>query len=160
MPRFGTVPVEVPVNRSLDDLAPAFRTAIQAVLSELGVQHWPFETRRTIDRQAYLYGFGRQYDDGRGVVTHADSVWTSWHGYGLAIDIVQKDNTPWDAPVTFWNQLGLCGERHGLAWGGRWRTPDLPHLQWGKCPPSPSLTDQQLAKTSGVASVWAKYKAG
>ncbi|QZA80167.1 M15 family metallopeptidase [Deefgea piscis] len=25
--------------------------------------------------------------------------------------------------------LGPIGERHGLAWAGRWKTPDYPHFE-------------------------------
>ena len=35
------------------------------------------ETLRTDERQEFLYGFGRDYDDGRGIVTHSRAA-TSW----------------------------------------------------------------------------------
>jgi len=59
----------VPVDRRLEVLAPAFRRKIDAVLEAV-----PYatvaETLRTDARQQFLYGFGRDYDDGRGIVTH------------------------------------------------------------------------------------------
>ena len=79
-------PREVPMCRALDVLAPKFRAALEAVLAQLP-DAIVAETLRTPERQAYLYGFGRDYDDDRGIVTQAPTHLTSWHGYGLAADI-------------------------------------------------------------------------
>ena len=161
MPRFGVVPAEIPVQRSLDVCAPAFAVAVRAMLADLAGDRtaWAFETLRTPERQRFLYGFGRDYDDGRGRVTNAQTSLYSWHGFGLAVDIVEKDATPWDAPVTFWTAIGEAAERHGLVWGGRWKKPDLPHVQFGKCRMSPDDTDRKLLADKGLAAVWAKYGA-
>lgn len=159
MARFGIVPPEVPVQRSLDRLAPQFRAAVERTLARLqgGRTEWPFETLRTPDRQHYLFGFGRTYDDGRGRVTNAESHDTSWHGFGLAVDVVEKDGTPWDAPPDFWLALGEAAEAEGLVWGGRWQHPDKPHLQWGKCPVSPTTAARALLKADGIEAVWKFY---
>lgn len=161
MPKFGIVPAEVPVNRSLDGLAPKFRVALDAMLRDLtgGPVEWPFETVRTPERQAFLYGFGRDYDDGRGIVTHAISNATTFHGYGLAVDIVEKDATPWTAPDTFWQAIGAAATAHDLKWGGHWKRKDLPHVYWGKCPATPTPHDQKLLHTVGPEAVWLKYGA-
>lgn len=159
--RFGIVPPEVPVVRDLALLAPGFRERVERMLRDLegGLPEWPFETLRTAERQAFLYGFGRTYDDGRGPVTKARTHLTTWHGYGLAIDVVEKDATPWDAPPTFWNAIGAAAERHGLVWGGRWKRADLPHVQWGACPTSPTAADARLAAAEGILAVQRKYGA-
>ena len=161
MPKFGRVPDEIPVERRLTVCAPAFCAAVEAMLASLsgGREEWAFETLRTDDRQAFLYGFGREYDDGRGRVTNASTALNSWHGFGLAVDIVEKDATPWDAPVSFWNDIGDAAEAHGLTWGGRWSRPDLPHVQWGRCPTSPTEADRTLLRTKGMQAVWKKYGA-
>ena len=161
MPRFGAVPREVPVERRLSLCAPAFCAAVEAMLESLrgGLDEHAFETLRTDERQTFLFGFGRNYDDGRGRVTNANSALSSWHGFGLAADVVEKDATPWNAPVSFWNDIGDAAERHGLTWGGRWSRPDLPHVQWGKCPASPTDTDRELFRARGMQAVWAKYGA-
>jgi peptidoglycan L-alanyl-D-glutamate endopeptidase CwlK len=159
--RFGVVPPEVPVERSLDVLAPAFRAAVLRMLARLegGRTEWPFETLRTADRQGYLYGFGRDYDDGRGIVTRAELADTSWHGFGLAVDVVEKDATPWDAPPDFWASLGAAARAEGLVWGGDWKHPDRPHVQWGKCPASPPFKARALLQTDGMEAVWRLYGA-
>jgi peptidoglycan LD-endopeptidase CwlK len=161
MPRFGTIPREIPVERRLQVCAPAFARAVAAMLEDLkgGLEEWAFETLRTEQRQSFLYGFGRNYDDGRGRVTNAKTALNSWHGFGLAVDVVEKDATPWNAPVSFWNDIGDAAERHGLKWGGRWTRPDLPHVQWGRCPASPGPNDRALLKASGMEAVWKLYGA-
>ena len=161
MQPFGHVPPEVPVTRSLARCAPKFAAAVQAMMVRLagGLEERVFETLRTEERQAFLYGFGRTYDDGRGTVTNARTSLKSWHGFGLACDVVEKDATPWSAPVGFWNQLGEAAEECGLTWGGRWTKPDLPHVQWGKCPATPTEADRALCAAEGIEAVWRKYGA-
>lgn len=160
MPKFGTIPPNVPVERSLDVLAPAFRERLMGMLDALkgGGQEWVFETLRTNERQQYLYGFGRDYDDGRGQVTRAKSALHSWHGYGLAVDVIDKDLL-WSPPKVFWSDLGRQADMHGLTWGGRWNQPDLPHVQWYNCPASPTDADRRLFRDHGMRAVWAKYNA-
>lgn len=161
MAKFGTVPPEVPVQRSLTLCAPKFASAVTALVAHLngGLTEMVFETLRTEARQTFLYGFGRDYDDGRGKVTNARSALYSWHGFGLAVDVVEKDATPWNAPPTFWNAIGDAADATGLTWGGRWSKPDLPHVQWGGCPASPSDADRALFASGGMEAVWRKYGA-
>lgn len=159
MPNLPKPPAEVPVNSSLDGLAPKVRDAALAVVADmkaLGFNARIFETLRTPERQAFLYGFGRLYDDGRGTVTKVENVRKGWHAYGLAVDIVENDSSPWTAPQAFWQALGKSAEKHGFTWGGRWKFTDLPHVQWSGCPTSPSPLD---VATPDNASIWAKYKA-
>ena len=161
MPKLPPPPPEVPVQRTSAGSAPRFVDAVAQMLERLagGLPETPFEWRRTVERQRFLYGFGREYDDGRGKVTAAQTSLYSWHGFGLAVDIVEKDATPWNAPVSFWNAIGDAAEACGLAWGGTWSRPDLPHVQWGGCPGSPTDADRALYATEGVEAVWRKYGA-
>lgn len=153
-------PAEVPVQRTSAGSSPAFAAKVQAMLTALGDgREFPFEWLRTPERQRFLYGFGRDYDDGRGIVTNAQSALFSWHGFGLACDMVEKDNTPWSAPPTFWNRLGEAAEAQGLVWGGRWKRADLPHIQWDTGTASPMADDRLLAEREGIEAVWHKYGA-
>ena len=149
------------MQRDLNACAPKFADAVREMLTSLegGRKEYPFETLRTEARQAFLYGFGREYDDGRGKVTGAETALLSWHGFGLAVDIVEKDNTPWDAPAGFWESIGISAEARGLVWGGRWKKPDRPHVQWGRCPVTPTEVDRQLFRQIGIEAVWVKYGA-
>jgi len=158
--RFGVVPVEVPVQRTSAGCAPLFIAKVQAMLADLNDgREMPFEWLRTPERQRYLYGHGRDYDDGRGIVTNAQSSLFSWHGFGLACDVVEKDATPWAAPPTFWNRMGEAAERQGLVWGGRWKRADLPHVQWDTGSASPTADDRALAEAEGIEAVWRLYGA-
>lgn len=153
-------PAEVPRQSSLERLAPAFRRAVEAVLLDVEKER-VYETLRTNERQAYLYGFGREYDDARprGPVTAAKTAHHGWHFYGLAVDIVENDKDPWVAPNAFWQSLGLAYERHGCVWGGRWRRVDLPHGQWGGCTTSPDSYIRRMYEREGLEAVWVEVGA-
>lgn len=159
-------PIEVPVIASTSSLAPRFLASVNGVLSDMqawGYDPMVFETLRTDARQRFLYGFGRTYDDGRGVVTHSQSASETWHGFGLAVDIIcRKDR--WNAPRDFWEVLGCSSRRRGLVWGGDWngdwnsgdeRFVDRPHIQWGSgMRRSPSANASMLAAAGGLPNVW------
>ena len=145
------------VDRSLDRVAPRFRDAVLAVLARLPDARLE-ETLRTPERQRFLYGFGREWDDGRGIVTAAATNLTSWHGYGLAADIVHRTKG-WDVGSMWWRVLGEVAEANGLAWGGRWKTADRPHVQWGRCKDSPSDRARMLYHLGGVEAVWKEVRA-
>ena len=146
-------PPEVPADRSPDSLAPKFREAVQAILAQMGDAKIA-EGLRTAGRQSFLYGFGRVYDDGRGVVTNAASTMASWHGFGLAVDIVHA-TLEWDASAKWFRVLGEVAKAHGCDWGGDWRHADLPHVQWGTLKDSPSDEARRLISEGGLPAVWA-----
>lgn len=150
-------PPEPKRQHSLDVLAPKVQIAVRAVLADMeaaGFRPLVFETLRSDERQAWLYGFGRAWDDAqpRGVVTKLQTA--GWHRYGLACDIVENDATPWDATPDFWQALGDSAKRNGLKWGGDWRSKDLPHVQHGSCRISPSNRSSILYDAGGYEAVW------
>lgn len=151
--------VRAPVNASLDGLAPQFRAALVAMCDavEAAGHARPriFETLRTAERQRYIYGYGRTWDDGRGVVTNSRTHLTTWHGFGLAADVIHP-TLHWNAPAAWWTAVGEAARAAGLEWGGDWASfPDRPHVQWGKCRRSPSDRARSLlAGPVGVAAVW------
>lgn len=150
-------PPEVPVDRSTDALAPRFRAKIDALL--LAVPDAKIsETLRTPERQAFLYGFGREYDDGRGIVTNAPSNLTSWHAFGLAADIIHA-TLEWDAGEAWFKHMGAMAVSLGLEWGGNWKHPDRPHVQFGGMKDSPSDTARSLYASGGNPAVWAAVHA-
>ena len=153
MSTFGIIPPEPPRIHSLDECAPQFAAALEAAIAEVP-NAVIFETLRTNERQQWLAGFGVQYDDGRGVVTHAQTVEYGWHGFGLAADVIHATKE-WDAGPGWWNDLADAFERHGLTAGGRWKMADKPHCQWGKCRTTPSDMARSLYANGGNAAVWA-----
>lgn len=152
--------MSVPVNRDLAGLAPAMRRAVEAVVAEMtagGFDPWVFECNRTAERQAWIYAQGRSRPGA--IVTKAASHLQSWHGHGLAVDIISKAKH-WGAKNAFWEALGRACRQHGLTWGGDWtRFPDRPHCQWGKCPPGPAAVDKTRTAEQGMEATWARYGA-
>jgi hypothetical protein len=151
-------PREIPACSVVDGLAPKFLDKLQAVCTALVDAGWqPIlrETTRSDERAAFLYGFGREYDDGRGVVTNAPNGLKTWHRFGLAADLGDRRYEPGSEPEGFWNALGAAASTHGLTWGGSWHFADKPHVQFG--PPmrvSPSDDAARLLAEGGVEAVW------
>ncbi len=156
-------PAEPAAIRTLDVLAPKFRVKVASMLADMetrGLDPVVAESFRSDDRQAWLWGFGRDYDDGRGIVTNASTGVHSWHRYGLAVDVV-SERDGWDAPGRFWNALGSAALRHQLAWGGLWlRFADKPHVQFGApMRQSPSSRAAELLAAGGLEAVWKEVQA-
>lgn len=162
MPVFGTVPKEVPRDSSTTSLAPGFRVIVDAVIDDMrlaGFDAVVFETGRTSERQRFLYGFGRDYDDGRGVVTHSSDADETWHFYGLAVDIISRSKL-WNAPDEFWKKLHQVGRARGLRSGADWDNDgvmddwDKPHMQPAHLKRSPSPRAARLHAEGGNSRVW------
>lgn len=111
-----------------------FHTALTALLDEALVLRSAFfvtDGYRSWDKQQALYEQGRHTPGP--VVTNARAG-ESAHNYGLAADVVHdSDSHPGIQPDWEPSAYALLGElapKHGLLWGGSWRVPDRPHLQW------------------------------
>jgi peptidoglycan L-alanyl-D-glutamate endopeptidase CwlK len=158
-------PAEVPRTTALDGLAPVFRAKVERVLEAMqsaGYDPVVFETLRTHARQQFLHGFGRAYDDGRGVVTHSADADETWHGFGLAVDVVSRSKL-WGAPAEFWKKLHQCVRAEGCVSGADWDNDgvmddwDKPHFQLGSpMRRSPSPRAARLQAEGGNAAVWAE----
>lgn len=82
---------------------------------------------RTIAEQNELYAQGRTKPGP--VVTNAKGG-SSYHNFGLAIDVVEINGGQalWNNPD--WNKIGSFGKKLGLEWGGDWTSiKDKPHFQ-------------------------------
>jgi len=113
-----------PVTRSLDTLQPAFRLRLEAVVADLAAQGYRprvWETLRTPERGAWLMKKGASRNGSK-----------SMHIYGVAADVVCRTHM-WGcrkARCDFFEKLGSTVRKHGLYWGGDWRTMvDKPHVQ-------------------------------
>ncbi len=140
MSSYGVIPPEPPLIRSIDGLATKFKAMLLVVLPDLA--DLVNETLRTDARQRWLYGFGREYDDDRGIVTNAPTGDTSWHKFGLAVD--------------FKDTLVVAQHAQQLRAGMDWpKFKDPPHVQAG--PPmrvSPSPEAAKLFAEGGFDAVW------
>ena len=145
------------VERSLDHLAPAFARALTDTIDAChiaGLDAMVYETLRSDDIAKLYFKRGRpptpEYPH---TVTNApDASWT-WHGYGLAADIISKSKE-WDAGEVWFHRMGQIAMQHGLDWGGSWAHADLPHVQWGTLKPSPSIVARTLYKQGQIEEVW------
>lgn len=158
-------------QRSMDLLAPKFRAAVEAALQVCNEQHrldaYVFETYRSNELQKIYYARGRTVKPPHHTVTNAPDNLRSWHGYGLAVDVIHRTQL-WSPPggADWFRQVAeIFKEKRDargiqlIKWGGDWTRPDLPHFQWGRCKASPSQDAQDLIKAEGMQAVWEKVAA-
>jgi len=147
--------VEIPKrveDSKVEKLYPGIKDQVYAFLNEANLLNaYIFCGLRTMEEQADLYAKGRT-TSGK-IVTNAKPG-LSFHNYGLAIDVVFKEEHGWTWSSDKWNQLGELGEKHGFEWGGRWSNfPDRPHFQIVF---EQSIKDllKIYAKNNEIQSVW------
>src|SRR5207253_6732431 len=104
-----------------------------------GFDAFVYEAFRSNELQAIYYARGRTVIPPTGTVTNAKTSLYSWHGYGLAVDVISKSKL-WkpDRGEGWFRDIAQIFKAHGCKWGGDWTKPDTPHFQWGECKPSPS----------------------
>lgn len=115
---------------------------------------------RTVAQQDALYAQGRTQPGDR--VTGARGG-HSWHNYGLGADVVIS--TPQGQPSWpddgNWTRYGEIAEDHGLTWGGRWRNPDRPHVEYH---PGFGASDAgdfiDVHRRAGLEGVWDRMGIG
>jgi len=111
----------------LNALHPYFRDKMQQLINVCAKKKITLvvvESFRTRAKQAEYFGMGKKYTRSVGG--------KSKHQYGLACDVVPLVNgvALWDDKA-LWRKIGIEGEKLGLHWGGRWRTPfDPAHFEW------------------------------
>lgn len=150
------------VHADLCMLAPLMRIAVELTLAECerrGLNAMVHETYRERATAVAYYKRGRTQRPPSSTVTNAPDETFSWHGYGLAVDIISRTNG-WDKPRSWFAMVAEIGKVHGLKWGGDWTSPDLPHLQWGRCKASPSDEARRILRESGLPAVWRAVGAG
>jgi peptidoglycan L-alanyl-D-glutamate endopeptidase CwlK len=129
------------LHPKLRDEAGEIYKAIGEVLSGKAACRFT-STLRTFAEQAALHAKGRSAP-GK-IVTNARAG-TSYHNYGLAIDIVLLidrngdgiyEEASWDTKGDFdgdsiadWMEIVAIFKQYGWEWGGDWRFKDTPHFQ-------------------------------
>jgi hypothetical protein len=154
----GAVSAGAPVvDRDLSKLAPRFREAVFEALADCatdGLDAYVYEAYRSNELQALYYTRGRpptpEYPR---PVTNARTNLYSWHGYGLAVDVISRSRN-WGQPPEWFARVAAHFQVQGCRWGGEWRSPDPPHMQWGRCKPSPSIRARELLAAGGPLAVW------
>lgn len=156
---------------------PKLADAISSTLNEAkarGLSVGMYSGLRTDnEKQMKLYELGRTVknegatkDKPMGlIVTNAKTIWDTFHGFGLACDIVYKDksgNWTWDKTQEQWEDLGKVGEIFGLEWGGRWTFLDNRDKLIGKDYPHFQMTGsiknikeaKEIYDTKGIDELW------
>ena len=117
-------------EKNLASVQPQLQRLGRELLRRLAAEGLTFKVtsgNRTQAEQDALYAQGRTKPGP--VVT-----WTrrSRHIGGRAIDLTlfQGKNPVWES--RHYDRAGVIGEKLGLKWGGRWKTPDRPHFQLNK----------------------------
>lgn len=148
-------------SHDLQLVAPRFREAVIAALADChaaGLDAYVYEAYRSPELQALYYARGRTVIPPTQPVTNAHSNLYSWHGYGLAVDVISASRD-WGVTRAWRAAQADIFKRHGLKWGGDWKMQDLPHFQWGLCRPSPSDRAREIMAVEGVQGVWAAVNA-
>jgi D-alanyl-D-alanine carboxypeptidase-like protein len=143
-------------NNDLETLAPKFREAVEKAIADCnakGLDAMVYETYRSQELQSLYYSRGRTVVPPIDTVTNAASNLFSWHGYGLAVDVISRARQ-WDQPESWFAQVAECFRATGCRWGGEWKMKDLPHFQWGLCKPSPSDDARAMLANAGIRAVW------
>lgn len=131
------------------------------ILAGQGIQIRVVQSLRSWKEQAALYAEGRDANgsvvDESKVVTNAKPG-TSWHNFGLAVDVAPfNEGIPdWNVNHPVWKQIVSAGESVGLTSGSGWRTfPDWPHFQMtGSYPVSPNDAVRSVFTAGGMSAVW------
>lgn len=112
----------------------AFLAAAQPILAKHGVTAEVISGLRSYQQQAALYAQGRT-KPGK-IVTNARPG-SSWHNYGLAIDLgLFKDGKYLDSANPkladkVYSELGALAKSMGIEWAGYWTTfQETPHFQF------------------------------
>jgi peptidoglycan L-alanyl-D-glutamate endopeptidase CwlK len=144
------------VNHDLAVLAPLFRDSVLEAIAACqanGLDAFVYEGYRSPELQALYYSRGRTVIPPAETVTNARSNLYSWHGYGLAVDVISVEHE-WNASEEWFTDVADIFRQHRCKWGGDWKKKDPPHLQWSACKPSPSDLARQILDTEGVQGVW------
>jgi peptidoglycan L-alanyl-D-glutamate endopeptidase CwlK len=140
------------MGRSLDELHPDLRDRVVLLLEQAkahGILLVVVQGFRSMEEQALIYAKGRTRpgepcrhlmpprvrDVGKcrehpfgATVTNAPPG-HSWHEAGRAVDLAFRTGSKgvsWTGP---WESVGAMAEAVGLQWGGRWKSPDRPHVE-------------------------------
>ncbi len=121
------------LNKKAQKAFEPFSCAVEAFLATQGVSVEVISGLRSWQAQAALYAQGRTKPGP--IVTNAKPG-SSWHNYGLAIDLglfkagkYLDSSSPTQADKLY-AEIGKIAAKHGIEWGGTWvKFKDTPHFQ-------------------------------
>lgn len=111
-----------------------FLLEAQALVAATGITIEVISGLRSWQQQAALYAQGRTKPGNTVTKARAGS---SWHNYGLAIDLalfragVYLDEVKPSTADLIYRQLGQLAKKHGIEWAGNWKSfQETPHFQF------------------------------
>jgi peptidoglycan L-alanyl-D-glutamate endopeptidase CwlK len=143
-------------NRDLTILAPRFQQAVEQAIADCesrGLDAFVYEAFRSEALQELYFARGRTVIPPLATVTNASSNLFSWHGFGLAVDVISRRHG-WNRPESWFVDVALSFKKFGCKWGGDWKMKDLPHFQWGLCKPGPSDRAREILRSENMTAVW------
>lgn len=132
-------------------------TSLHDQLEKEGIVIRVTQAFRSYEEQEKLYNQGRTTPGP--IVTNAKPG-SSWHNYGLAVDVCPFDaqgQPDWNVDHPSWKRIVEVGISLGLFSGTQFHSiKDTPHFQLtGSFPASPTDDVRSLYESSGLPSVWA-----
>ena len=122
------------LNRKFRVKAEAFLVAAAVIATAHGITIEVISGLRSWAQQAALYAQGRTKPGN--IVTKARPG-SSWHNYGLAIDLglfaggKYLDSASPARAAKIYKELGALAASMGIEWAGNWKSfPEGPHFQW------------------------------
>ena len=116
---------------------------------------------RSVAEQDAIFAQGRTQPGP--IVTHAPGG-SSWHNYGLAVDIGFNDarGQPAWPPNANWRRYGEIAVAKGLEWGGNWqRFQDRPHVEYHPgVQTGAALSFLNTYRQGGLDAVWNRLGIG
>jgi peptidoglycan hydrolase-like protein with peptidoglycan-binding domain len=125
-------PLDAVSESRLAKVNPELASRIRAMAADLkaqGIDIRVTDGLRTVEEQNALYEQGRTKPGN--IVTNARGG-SSYHNYGLAVDVVPMVNgkANYNVSADTWNKIGAAGKKYGLEWGGDFKSiVDKPHFQ-------------------------------
>lgn len=127
------------IYKNLDKLTPWFREKVKSWINEVGDIIFITESRRSIQRQYELYGYGRSTSQLKKVwvpVNYANPnqkqvTWTlsSNHIKGIAVDIAFNGKELYPSDNGKRREIADCAKKHGIKWWFDLRGKDKPHFE-------------------------------
>ena len=148
----GPGEAEILPDRDLGKLYPVLYDRVQQLLAEAhaeGLNVAVYEAYRSFGEQQ------KRYDEEE-IARNRPGY--SWHQYGLACDLVFKDdngNWSWD-PSFDWQKLGEIGKRLGLEWGGGWADPQHTY-HFEMCRGMSINQAYNCCQAGGIPAVWVEF---
>lgn len=116
-------------DRLAPPVRPQLKEAVQAIADDATFDLYVYEGYRSEERSDALYAQGRTAPGP--IVTNAKGG-QSPHNFGAAADVYPyRNGKPVEDPLApEWAELGRLANKHGLTWGGDFRSlKDKPHVE-------------------------------